>query len=442
MVRSGGMTTTFDRTALVFALPSRNINHYEEQIVADGSKLFEAEWTSQTDAPFGGLGPHFDASACADCHGGDGRAAGPEHDGVLPVGFVVKLTTDDEAIAHRLGGQLTSRAARVRAEAVVSVSYEEVGGEFADGEPYSLRRPTYVAELTIGQLSGDAVLGVRVAPHLSGLGLLELIPIADLERRVDADDDDDDGVSGRFAEAVHLLSGEATIGRFGWNAGQPTIEQQSAAALFNDMGLTSRYFPVESCGSGGECERRGIPVTEYYVPSGFGSELTGSSAYEFAGEVSDERLYKLTVYAQALAVPAVRDVGDPVVARGWEVFVESGCSSCHAGPFTTGAGPIQGLSNQVIQPYTDLLVHDLGDGLADRTVDGDIVDTEWRTAPLWGVGMIETVNGHANFLHDGRARGFSEAILWHGGEGQASADVYREMSATDRVALIRFLESL
>ncbi len=442
VARSGGMTTTFDQGPRALSVASVNINHHERRIFAAGKTLFEAEWEADPDAEFAGLGPHYDTTSCASCHTRDGRAAGPDGDGPLPTGFIVRLTTDDDTVRARLGTQLTSRADGVPAEAVVSVVYEERPGSFADGTPYSLRAPTYLVDLGEGELPDDAVLGVRVAPHLSGLGLLELIPADTVLARSDPDDADGDGISGRPGVAVDLLSGSNVLGRIGWNATQPGVEQQSAVALFHDMGLQSRYFPDDGCDLGGPCPRRGDPVTPTFGSAGVGAEVAGGPMPAFTGEIADEDLFRITVYAQALAVPAVRDLDDPQVQRGWELFHEVGCASCHTGGFTTGQGPIQGLSDQTIHPFTDLLTHDMGEALADRTVGGAVVPTEWRTAPLWGIGLVETVNGHTDLLHDGRARDLSEAILWHGGEAASSAAAFREMGRADRAALVRFLESL
>lgn len=412
--RSGGMTTTFDVSPRALSIASLNINHEERQIFADGKVLFEAAREADAAAEFGGLGPHYDATSCAGCHAHDGRAAGPTGAGPLPVGFIAKVATDDAVVRAAVGTQLTRQADGTAPEATVSVTYEERPGRFADGTPYSLRAPRYAVELTEGVLPGTTVLPdatvlmVRVAPHLSGLGLLELVPEEEIAGRADPEDSDGDGVSGRLGRAVDLLTGQPVLGRFGWNGQQPSVEQQAAVALFDDLGLGSRYFP----GSGAD------------------------------PEVTDDELSELRVYTQALAVPGVRDLHDPEVQRGWELFHEVGCARCHAGPYTTGQGPIQGLSHQAIHPFTDLLTHDMGDGLADRTMGGGVVPTEWRTPPLWGIGMIETVNGHSDLLHDGRARDLSEAVLWHGGEAASSTAAYREMVAADRTALIRFLESL
>ncbi len=441
-VRSGGFGTAIDDSSRAYSLTARNINHYERQTFANGKALFEATWTPVGAAGFGGLGPNFDAAACSSCHLEDGRAAGPAVSGELPVGLTTKLLSDDPALIDDFGAVLSAHSADGDGEAVVSVSYEEVAGSFDDGTEYSLRRPTYSVHLADGSvLPDDAVIGVRVAPQLPGMGLLELIPDAALAALADPDDVDADGISGRLGPAVDLLRDEAVVGRFGWNADQPTVEQQTATALFNDMGLTSRYFPVPDCDRWAPCVRAGTPLSTEYNVEDYGDPNFGVQE-PAGGEITDEQLLDLSIYTQTLAVPAARDLGDPEVERGFELFGQAGCSSCHAGPYTTRTGPIQGLSNQVIQPFSDLLLHDLGPALGDQRIDGTTVDSEWRTPPLWGIGLLETVSGHTTLLHDGRARGYEEAILWHDGEAAASAAAYRALSADDRSAVVRFLESL
>ena len=440
--RTGGFGTAFDDTARAFSLTARNINHYERQAFADGKVIFEAHWTPVGPEGFGGLGPNFDATACSSCHLEDGRAAGPSGDGVLPTGLTVKLLTDDPATINEFGAVLSAHSATGQGEAVVTVRYEEVVGTFADGEAYTLRRPVYSVELLgEGSLPDDTVIGVRAAPQLPGMGLLELIPDAELAAWADPDDLDGDGISGRLGVATDLLRDEPAVGRFGWNAGQPTVEQQTASALFTDMGLTSRYFPEASCDAWAPCARVGVPLSTDYNVEDYGDPNFGVQE-PAGGEITDQQLLELSVYTQTLAVPAPRDLDDPQVERGHDLFTATGCTSCHAGPYTTRQGPIQGLSNQVIQPYSDLLLHDLGLGLGDQLLDGTPVPTEWRTPPLWGIGLLETVSGHTTLLHDGRARDYEEAILWHDGEAAASAAAYRSLSAADRAALVRFLESL
>jgi CxxC motif-containing protein (DUF1111 family) len=440
--RTGGFGTAFDDTERAFSLTARNINHYERQAFAEGKEIFEVNWTPVGPQGFGGLGPNFDATACSSCHFDDGRAAGPAGDGVLPTGLTVKLITDDPATINEFGRGLSAFSENGDGEALVSVRYEEVAGEFDDGTPYTLRRPVYSVELYgDGSLPDDTVIGVRIAPQLPGLGLLELVPDADIIALADPDDLDGDGISGRIGAATDLLRGEPAIGRFGWNAEQPTVEQQSATAFFNDMGLTSRYFPSPDCDSWAPCVRVGQPLSTEYNVADYGDPTFGVQE-PAGGEITDRQLLDLAIYTQTLAVPAARDLGDPEVERGNDLFAAVGCTSCHAGPFTTGTGPIQGLSKQVIQPYTDLLVHDMGLGLGDQMLDGTPVPTEWRTPPLWGIGLLDTVSGHTTLLHDGRARDHEEAILWHDGEAAASAAAYRALPAADRAALIRFLESL
>lgn len=441
-MRTGGMGTAFDDTARAFSLTARNINHYERQVFADGKAVFEAAWNPRPGEPFSGLGPDFDASACANCHFEDGRSAGPAGDGTLPVGMTVRVFSDDPATIDHYGAGLSSQAFGSNPEAVVTVAYEEVAGEYADGTPYALRRPVYTVEVSDGPgLPDDTVIGPRVAPHLPGMGLLELIPDDDLIALADPDDADGDGISGRLAVATDLLSGETVIGRFGWNASQPTVEQQTATALFNDMSLTSRYFPTELCDRWAPCVRAGVPLSTEYNVEDYGDPNFGVQE-PAGGEVTDRQLLDLTVYTQTLAVPGARDIGDPLIERGNDLFESARCASCHTGGYTTRRGPIQGLSNQLIQPYTDLLLHDLGIELGDQTVTGELVPTEWRTPPLWGIGLLDTVSGHTTLLHDGRARDYAEAILWHGGEAEASAERFRTMSEEDRAALIAFLESL
>lgn len=437
--RTGGMGTAFDATSRSFSLTARNINHYQRQLFADGKTVFEMQWTPTGDE-FGGLGPFFDAAACSSCHLEDGRAAGPSGDGPLPLGIGVQLTSDDPLTIDRVGDSLASNGID-GGEAVVRVDYETVTGTFDDGEPYELRRPVYSVEIDGDPLPDDAILGIRVAPQLPGMGLLEQISASDLNALADPDDADGDGVSGRLSIVTNLLTGEETIGRFGWNAGQPSVEQQAASAFFHDMGLTTRYFPSQDCDRWVPCVREGAPLSEDYDAELYGDPNAGLEPIAEV-EVSDRQLFEVTAYTQTLAVPGPRDLGDPQIEQGWDLFGTVGCSSCHTGGYTTENGPVEGLSDELIQPYTDLLLHDLGIGLSDTTVAGDPVPTEWRTPPLWGIGLLETVSGHTDLLHDGRARNYEEAILWHDGEAAASAAAYRALPVDERAAVLAFLESI
>ena len=255
------------------------------------------------------------------------------------------------------------------------------------------------------------------------MGLLEAVPEERILALADPEDLDGDGISGRPNMVWDDGLQARLLGRFGWKASQMTVERQSAGAFHQDIGITSRYFPTENC-----------PAAQVACQE----SLNGG-----APEVPDERLAKVTFYVQTLAVPAMRKSESPEVRRGARLFVEAGCTACHTPRHETAESyPVRPLRGQVIFPYTDLLLHDMGEGLADNRPDGQATGREWRTAPLWGIGLVETVNGHTMFLHDGRARSIEEAIIWHGGEAQRSRDLFMDMSLEDRKALVEFLRSL
>jgi CxxC motif-containing protein (DUF1111 family) len=313
----------------------------------------------------------------------------------------------------------------VRPEARVAIDTEPVPGTYGDGTQFTLLRPRYaLRDLAYGPLGEHAVLGARTAPHLIGLGLLEAIPVATLERWADPGDANGDGVSGR----VHWLGsspGKQT-GRFGWKATQPTVEAQTAAAFVNDIGITSTLFASEPLT---EIEREHVARTAH--PASDGVEIAPAS------------FERVVFYTCALAVPAPRDEQAPQVAAGRALFDAFGCAACHVPSCTTGDTAFhERFAHQAIAPYTDLLLHDLGDELADDKRDGDAAPAEWRTAPLWGIGLFPTVNGHSRYLHDGRARDLAEAVLWHGGEAQRARERFRLAPAAEREALLAFVRSL
>ena len=309
-------------------------------------------------------------------------------------------------------------------EGRIVIDYVEMPGVYPDGTPFSLRQPVYRIEgLAFGALHPDVMISPRVAPATIGMGLLEAIPETNILALSDPDDANSDGVSGRSNYVQDIKTGQLALGRFGWKANQPTVEQQAASAFLGDIGITSSYFPNENCPTGQEACRQ--------APDG------GTP------EVPDERLEKVTIYIQTVAVPAMRDVDDEQVQQGARLFVRTQCAACHTPRHKTAdTHPLEPLRNQVIFPYTDLLLHDMGDGLADHRPDGQASGTEWRTPPLWGIGLVETVNGHTMFLHDGRARGLEEAILWHGGEAEESRQQFMALTEDERNALIRFLGSI
>ncbi|MCU8332722.1 c-type cytochrome, partial [Vibrio vulnificus] len=278
-------------------------------------------------------------------------------------------------------------------------------------------------DLAYGEMHPQTLLSARVAPPMIGLGLLESIAEETLLQWADEDDLNQDGISGKLNKVWDVQTQSLAIGRFGWKAGQPTLMQQNAAAFNGDLGLTSHLFPQENCTDRQDLCRK--------LPNG------GSP------EVSDNILDFVELYSQHLAVPIRRNVNDPQVKLGETLFVQSGCESCHKQTVKTAKREaLPALSEQTIHPYTDLLLHDMGPGLADNRPEYLANGQEWRTPPLWGIGYTQEVNDHTYFLHDGRARNLMEAVLWHGGEAEATKQNVLKMSAKERDALIAFLNSL
>ncbi len=426
----GGETTAFSEGRNAFELSARNLGNLERRTFEVGDSFFTQNWVTapaSTEAR-DGLGPTFNAQSCSSCHAHDGRARPPAHDDDPVRGLLLKLSVpnpDGPVDEPSYGGQLQDRAINgVPAEGRISIRYEEIAGEYADGTPYTLRKPTYsILDSAFGPLDMEVMTSPRIAPAVFGMGLLEAIPEERIMALADPDDEDGDGVSGRLQMVWDTRQGSRALGRFGWKASQPTVEQQSATAFLNDIGITSSLLPDENCPA---------------VQTACGQAPNGGSP-----EIPDERLGKVTFYVQTLAVPAMRSVDDPTVRDGARLFVEAGCASCHTPRHVTSEEyPIEALSGQVIFPYTDLLLHDMGEGLADNRPEGDASGREWRTPPLWGIGLVETVNGHTMFLHDGRARSIEEAVLWHGGEAQGSRDFFIDLSAEEREALLSFLRAL
>ena len=453
--RPGGAATStrgFDANA--FSHSSGNMAFERELDFKVGNGFFRKLWVTAPSSTqvSDGLGPLFNARSCQSCHLKDGRAHPPTGPDDPAVGMFLRLSVPAEpgdlrpeiaAIQDYLGtlpeptygGQLqTFGIIGHRAEGRMTIDYADVPVTLAGGEVVTLRRPAYgIADLAYGPTAPDLQISPRVAPQMIGLGLLEAIPEADILALEDPDDADGDGISGRANRVWSESDGRAMLGRFGWKAGQPTIHEQSASAFSGDIGISTTVLPQ----GWGECTEAQIACRE--APDGAGLDATGA----WGPEAGDTVLDLVTFYSRNLAVPARRDLDDPEVLRGKQVFHAAGCAACHLPKFVTDRledQPEQ--SFQLIWPYTDLLLHDMGEGLADHRPEARATGTEWRTAPLWGIGLTETVTGNASFLHDGRARTLLEAVLWHGGEAQTARDTVVALPKADRDALVRFLESL
>ena len=443
---AGAGTVPVRRDDRGFAQPATNLPEARLMEFTLGDALFQKLWTSSPSSTLAsdGLGPLYNARSCEACHVRDGRGHAPEGPDDTAVSMFLRVSVPadpgDEmpAIADWIatapdpvyGEQLQDIATVGHpAEYRLDVSYEEIEVPLAGGETASLRKPTYrAADLGYGLLGEGAMLSPRVAPQMIGLGLLEAIPVADILANADPEDADGDGISGRPAIVWSREHDRAMLGRFGWKGGEPTVREQSASAFAGDIGIATPLRP-ELWGDCTEAQRacRRAP---------HGGDMDG---FEISAEAFDTVVY----YTANLGVPARRDIDDPQVLSGKQVFHDSGCASCHRPKFVTARledRPEH--SFQLIWPHTDLLLHDMGEGLADHRPEGRATGREWKTPPLWGIGLTERISGHTTFLHDGRARSLLEAILWHGGEAQAARDAVVSLAPAARADLIRYLESL
>ena len=429
---SGGETTVFDESVNAFGEAAPNLEGDKDLFFVTGNAFFKRNWVTPpaSTADLDGLGPLFNARSCSSCHLLDGKGAPPKGPDEQPIDLLFRLSRPADGVNgpvsdKNYGGQFNPDAVLgVEPEGDVHVSYEEIPGTYADGTPYSLRKPIYKFDnLAYGDFPEDLMISPRIAQHLVGLGLLEAIDEAKLKELADPYDEDKDGISGRINYVFDQAKNELVVGRFGWKANQPTVRQQTALAFREDIGITSELFPDELCAENQEqCKQ---------------SESGGHP------ELAPDILDRVTLYTQTLAVPGRRNWDETDVLKGKKAFIEIGCASCHIPKLKTGKhAEHPALSDQTIFPYTDLLLHDMGEGLADGRPDGKATGNEWRTPPLWGIGLVKVVSGHTFFLHDGRARNLEEAILWHGGESEASRDKFTKLSKEERSNLIKFLNSL
>ena len=446
---SGGATTsTHKADSGAFSHPSATMPFERKQDFKLGNALFQKLWVSSPSSTQAsdGLGPLYNARSCQACHVKDGRGR-PPLAGENAVSLFLRLARPARNEAERAviarhevlnfpdetyGRQLQNVAIPgLTAEGKPVVTYIEKPVRLADGEVVMLRKPDYaVAGLHYGPLGVDTTLSARIAMPTLGLGLIEAIAEADILAGADPDDKNGDGISGRPAFVRDHRTGEVKLGRFGWKAQNASVRDQSASAFSHDIGIST----PDAQNAYGDCTD--VQKDCLAMPTGVQPRLGPV-------EAPDPILDLVTFYTENLAVPQRRDVGNPTVLRGKQLFYASGCTSCHTPKFVTrrdAADPIQ--SFQLIWPYSDFLLHDMGEELADGQQVGEANGQEWRTQPLWGIGLTRSVNGNGFYLHDGRARSLTEAILWHGGEAQKARDAFADLQKSDRQALLAFLESL
>jgi|AntAceMinimDraft_11_1070367.scaffolds.fasta_scaffold00188_30 CxxC motif-containing protein (DUF1111 family) len=465
---SGGNATVFDTSADAFSSRSANMTDIDRIKQFNlGNDFFENPWVagSASTSSRDGVGALLNNNACQDCHIRDGRGHAPnvsltengtDFSSILLKAARANISSADRALIEQsllgkipdssVGGQLQHDAIPdIMKEVELSVGYTTVAVNFSDGTRAVLRKPLW--QLTSNyadsgfDFDDDTVFSARVAPPMIGMGLLALIPEADILAGEDPGDSNGDGISGRANYVWSLEDQAVTLGRFGWRAGQSSVLEQSAGAFANDMGLTSRLQLMNNC----------MPHQADCLAAPNGN---GDSVSDYDYEVADPILDAVAFYSSHLGVPARRDVNNAEVQAGKSLFTEAGCGSCHVASYVTSASTEQPeLSEQVIFPYTDLLLHDMGAELADFNIDNQPADDsalveflatarEWRTPPLWGIGLAKTVDPTATFLHDGRARTILEAVLWHGGEAEQSRQDVLQMTAQERDQLLTFLNDL
>ncbi len=437
---AGGDTTVVNRTSLAFSQPAPNLTDKEVKLHKEGDRGFGDTFVTAPAPVNAGLGPMFNNSSCTACHIHDGRGMPTKGSLLVRVSLppsqsnlAGQLTAansgnnlhqsslfESQAEASvslgnappvpGLGTQLQDQAIYgLKPKATVEINWHEKTAVYEDGTPYQLRSPLIDIILPNGKPLPPGILtSARVPPPVFGHGLLEAIPEGDILALADPQDKNNDGISGKPNRVWDVRQKKLVLGRFGLKANNPNLFQQNAAAYVNDMGVTNPLFPEKNDTS----------------------------------EIDLKTLNAVTFYTQTLSVPGRTLINDPTTQKGEQLFTQANCAACHIASIKTGKHPVKAVANQSIYPYTDLLLHNMGEGLADGRPDFEASGSEWRTAPLWGLGLTQTVLPYSGYLHDGRARTLEEAILWHGGEAERSKEIFRTMAKTDRTALVQFLNSL
>jgi len=441
---SGGETTNITNNKNSFSLEAKNLPEHLRVDFLVGDALFERIWEDSkftSNIARDGLGPFFSSQSCEGCHINDGRGHLPEETymDMDSISIVIHLGKDKNDLDTgsknipdgNYGSQISEFAVEgVLKEADINFKYDYSIGAFNNGMIYELRKPKIsLSNLNYGNIDKDTEFSARVAQPLIGLGLIESIDIEDIMKNEDEFDLDNDGISGKANKVWDDVNQKEELGRFGWKASQPSIYQQVADALFNDMGLSNPLYTNPS-----NCGESQIDCL---------NAINGNSIEHDNLEVSNQQLELITFYSQQLGVPARRDIDDEDVIAGKKLFFELSCNSCHMEKFKTGShSDHKNLKHQVIYPYSDFLLHDMGDGLSDDIPEYLASGNEWRTTPLWGLGLTETVSGRETYLHDGRARNLTEAILWHGGEANSAREQFKKLNNIQINQLLRFLNSL
>ncbi len=416
---AGGETTIFSSTSFAFENPATNLIGQDLQDHLAGDAEFENIFVTAGSPINPGRGPRFNNTTCIACHPRDGRAKFPDVINA-PSGLLYRLSLGNDLVngpmeVPNYGKQAQNQSViGFQPELDYTITWEETSETLADGTVIALRKPVFSYENPYTSIPSDVLISPRIAPPVFGLGLLGFIPEIDILSMEDINDADADGISGKANYVLNPETGQTELGRFGWKANTSNIRIQTASAYHEDMGVTNEIFSIDNPSDG---------------------QLDDP-------EITSEVLKQVTLYCQTLAVPAPRNIENESVRRGATLFSTIQCASCHIPKQRTLNASITALQNQIIWPYTDMLLHDMGEGLADNRPDFLADGQEWKTRPLWGIGLTQVVNGHTNFLHDGRARNIMEAILWHGGEAEESKIMFKNLSTEGREDLLAFINSL
>lgn len=427
---SGGDATVFNESSEAFGFFAQQLTTDEQSDFGVGNSFFRQSWVTapSTTTARDGLGPFFNAISCSSCHFKDGRGRPPAYNGELGRGLLLRLSlsgTHPNGSFYSdpiYGNQLQDNAILGQtAKGKYNISYQVIEEKLADGTIVQLQKPIYtINNLGFGPLANNILVSPRIANQIIGLGLLEAVPESTILEFITANNSN--GISGKANYVYDIETNSQKLGRFGWKANQPSVRQQVAGAFSGDMGITTSIFPNENAPPS---------VDLSIVPNG------GSP------EISNANFDKVVLYSSSLAVPARRNYTNQNILKGKKIFNDIQCASCHIPKMQTGSlYPIVAFRNQTIRPYADMLLHDMGAELSDNTPDFLANGNEWRTQPLWGIGLINTVNGHTNLLHDGRARNITEAVLWHGGEAQNAKVKFKQLPTIDRNNLLEFINSL
>lgn len=416
---AGGDTTVFSSSSFAFSNPATNLSAEGLKTHNTGDAEFEKAFVSPGSLVNTGLGPRFNNNACIDCHPSDGCARFPETINA-PSGLLYRLSLGNDLVKGPIavpdfGTQAQNQSVvGFQPELAYTVHWKEYSETLSDGTKINLRKPVFGYQNPYTSIPQNVKISPRIAPPVFGLGLLEFIPESDILALEDIYDSDKNGISGKANYVLNPETGKTELGRFGWKANTPSLRIQTAAAYHADMGITNEIFATD----------------------------TPTDGLLDDPEISSEVLAQVTFYCQTLAVPAPRNIENDQVRQGATLFNKIQCNLCHTPKQRTLNAPITALQNQTIWPYTDMLLHDMGKGLADNRGDFLANGQEWKTRPLWGIGLTYLVNDHTNFLHDGRARNITEAILWHGGEAKQSKEMFKSLSSKEREKLLIFINSL